>query len=172
MFYWGGIAMRRFISIYLGSFNFVRSYVSNETSNITTSVIHPFLDTIFLDIKCSIHHFGSPCEFQINLAVCVINGCTPACPLYWRYNDTRQEMFPFIGKPLEFRGSNFVQNWFLMSNISNATGRVMLLPLLLLAWFNGLIPAWISNHVPSKLTDELTDPFPNCNSVTAEVWDG
>ena len=33
-----------------------------------------------------------------------------------------------------------------------------------------LIPAWISNHMPSKVYEEITYPFPNFNSVTIEVW--
>ena len=34
-----------------------------------------------------------------------------------------------------------------------------------------LIPAWISNHIPSKLWDEITYPFPNFKSGTVEVWE-
>ena len=35
----------------------------------------------------------------------------------------------------------------------------------------GLIitPAWIDNHMPSKMYDEITDPFWNFNSLTVEV---
>ena len=32
------------------------------------------------------------------------------------------------------------------------------------------IPAWISNHIPSKMWDENTYPFPNFNGATVEVW--
>ena len=32
-----------------------------------------------------------------------------------------------------------------------------------------LIPAWISNHMPSKVCDRITYPFPNFNSCTIEV---
>ena len=32
-----------------------------------------------------------------------------------------------------------------------------------------LIPAWISNHLPSKVWDEITYPFLNFNSCTVEV---
>ena len=32
-----------------------------------------------------------------------------------------------------------------------------------------LIPAWISNHTPSKVWDEITYPFLNFNSCTIEV---
>ena len=32
-----------------------------------------------------------------------------------------------------------------------------------------LIPAWISNHTPSKMWDEITYPFPNFNSAAIEV---
>ena len=32
-----------------------------------------------------------------------------------------------------------------------------------------LIPAWISNHMPSKVQDEITYPFPNFNGCTIEV---
>ena len=34
-----------------------------------------------------------------------------------------------------------------------------------------LIPAWISNHVPNKVWDEITYPFPNINGATVEVWE-
>ena len=40
----------------------------------------------------------------------------------------------------------------------------------LLAWLPS-IPAWISNHMPSKLWDEITYPFPNFNGSTVEVWE-
>ena len=33
-----------------------------------------------------------------------------------------------------------------------------------------LIPAFLSNHMPSKVWDEITNPFPNFNGVTIEVW--
>ena len=32
------------------------------------------------------------------------------------------------------------------------------------------IASWISNHVPSKMWDEITYPFTNFNSCTIEVW--
>ena len=34
-----------------------------------------------------------------------------------------------------------------------------------------LIPAWISNHMPSKVWGEITYPFPNFNGCTVEVWE-
>ena len=34
-----------------------------------------------------------------------------------------------------------------------------------------LIPAWISNHMPSKVLGEITYPFPNFNRATVAVWD-
>ena len=43
----------------------------------------------------------------------------------------------------------------------------MLLPLLL-TWFN-FNPAWISNHTPCKVWDEITYPFLNFNGCTVEV---
>ena len=39
---------------------------------------------------------------------------------------------------------------------------------LLLIWFT-LFPAWISNHMPSKVWDEITYPFLNFNCCTM-VW--
>ena len=33
-----------------------------------------------------------------------------------------------------------------------------------------LIPTWISNHIPSKVWDGITYPFPNFNGATVEVW--
>ena len=32
-----------------------------------------------------------------------------------------------------------------------------------------LISAWISNHIPNKLWNEITYPFPNFNGATVEV---
>ena len=34
-----------------------------------------------------------------------------------------------------------------------------------------LILAWISNHMPSKICDEITYPVPNFNGCTVEVWE-
>ena len=34
-----------------------------------------------------------------------------------------------------------------------------------------LIPAWISNNMPSKVCDKITYPFPNFNGCTVEVWE-
>ena len=35
-----------------------------------------------------------------------------------------------------------------------------------------LIPAWISDHIPSKVCGEITYPFPNLNDgCTVEVWE-
>ena len=31
------------------------------------------------------------------------------------------------------------------------------------------IPAWINNHIPSKVWDEITNPFLNFNGCTVEV---
>ena len=38
-------------------------------------------------------------------------------------------------------------------------------------YYNGLtlIPAWISNHMPGKVWDEITNPFLNFNGATVEV---
>ena len=33
------------------------------------------------------------------------------------------------------------------------------------------LPAWISNHMPSKVWDQITYPFPNFNSWAVEVWE-
>ena len=33
------------------------------------------------------------------------------------------------------------------------------------------IPTWTSNHMPSKVWDEITDPFSNFNGCTVEVWE-
>ena len=33
-----------------------------------------------------------------------------------------------------------------------------------------LIPAWICNHMPSEVWDEITYPFPNFDDATVEVW--
>ena len=32
------------------------------------------------------------------------------------------------------------------------------------------IPTCIRNHMPNKMRDEITYPFPNFNSCTVEVW--
>ena len=34
-----------------------------------------------------------------------------------------------------------------------------------------LIPAWISNHMPSKVWEEIIYPFPNFNGCIVEVWE-
>ena len=34
-----------------------------------------------------------------------------------------------------------------------------------------LIPAWISNHMPSRVWDEITCPFQNFNSCIVGVWE-
>ena len=34
-----------------------------------------------------------------------------------------------------------------------------------------LIPAWIINHITSKVWHEITYPFPNFNGCTIEVWE-
>ena len=41
---------------------------------------------------------------------------------------------------------------------------------ILLTWLT-LIAAWISNHMPSKVWDEITYQFPNFNGYTVEVWE-
>ena len=33
-----------------------------------------------------------------------------------------------------------------------------------------LIPAWISNDMPSKVWDKITYRFPNLNDSTVEIW--
>ena len=33
------------------------------------------------------------------------------------------------------------------------------------------LPVWISNHMPSKVLDEITYPFPNFNGATVEGWE-
>ena len=38
-------------------------------------------------------------------------------------------------------------------------------------WGLTLIPAWISNHMPSKVWDEATYTFPNFNGCTVNVWE-
>ena len=34
-----------------------------------------------------------------------------------------------------------------------------------------LIPTWINNHMPIKIWDEITIPFPNFNDYTVEFWE-
>ena len=33
-----------------------------------------------------------------------------------------------------------------------------------------LPPAWISNHMPSRVWDKITCPFPNSNDAAVEIW--
>ena len=41
-----------------------------------------------------------------------------------------------------------------------------------LYWYGlTLIPAWISNHIPAKVWDGITYPFPNFSGCTIEVWE-
>ena len=35
-----------------------------------------------------------------------------------------------------------------------------------------LNPAWISNHMPSEVWDDIIYPFPKFNGATVEVWNG
>ena len=42
-------------------------------------------------------------------------------------------------------------------------------PLLLI--LINLIPAWISNHIPDTMRDEINHPFPNFNGCAVEVWE-
>ena len=42
---------------------------------------------------------------------------------------------------------------------------------LLLTGIQLLISAWISNHMSSKVWDEITYPFPNFNGCAIEVWE-
>ena len=35
---------------------------------------------------------------------------------------------------------------------------------------SSLIPAWISKHIPSKVSDEITCSFPNFNGATVWEW--
>ena len=38
-------------------------------------------------------------------------------------------------------------------------------------WFELIsIPAWTSDHMPNKMWDEITFPFPNFNGANVEVW--
>ena len=46
----------------------------------------------------------------------------------------------------------------------------LLRSLLLTLWATHLIPAWISNYIPSKVWDEITYPFPNFNGESVELW--
>ena len=39
-------------------------------------------------------------------------------------------------------------------------------------WFDQYgLTTWITNHMPGKVWDELTYPFPNFNGATVEVWE-
>ena len=39
----------------------------------------------------------------------------------------------------------------------------------LLTWIN--FNAWTDNHIPSKVLDEITYPFPNVNGWTIQIWE-
>ena len=43
------------------------------------------------------------------------------------------------------------------------------LGIFLSTWINCNL-SWIGDHMPSKLWDEITYPFPNLNSCAVEVW--
>ena len=45
--------------------------------------------------------------------------------------------------------------------------KILLVPLLL-TWINS---AWMRNHMPSKVWDEITYQFPNFNDTTVLVWE-
>ena len=40
-------------------------------------------------------------------------------------------------------------------------------------YWHGLnfIPAWINSHIPCRVWDKITFPFPNFNGITAEDWE-
>ena len=42
---------------------------------------------------------------------------------------------------------------------------------LLVSIYNDLFLAWISNHMPCKVQDEITYPFPNFSGCIVEVWE-
>ena len=45
-------------------------------------------------------------------------------------------------------------------------------PFSVCSWFQTLTPGWINNHMPSKVWDEITYSFPNCNGSTIvdQAW--
>ena len=74
---------------------------------------------------------------------------TQSCPL-WRHSNVlcinRQWLFPF------WKWSRTVWGHFCWHGI---------------AW----IPAWISNHMPIKIWDKITHPFPNFSGCTVAIWE-
>ena len=45
------------------------------------------------------------------------------------------------------------------------------MPFTNLTWVNFRVPAWISNYIYCKASDEITYTFPNFNGCTVEVWE-
>ena len=61
--------------------------------------------------------------------------------------------------------------WCLSNHLSTFSTMTMLVTLGPLYKYGFLILAWICNHMPCKVWDEITYPFPNFNSCTVEVWE-
>ena len=52
---------------------------------------------------------------------------------------------------------------------TGASKKITFMGPLLLIWVN--FNAWISNHMPSNVWDDISYPFPNFNGYTVEVWE-
>ena len=74
-----------------------------------------------------------------------------------------------------------VGHWFHAVHLIKKTAKIIILlvsrsmqlhpraPFTNIGWT--LIPARISDHIPSKVWDEITYPFPNFNGCSVEVWE-
>ena len=75
--------------------------------------------------------------------------------------------------------NNLTINWLQRGSVHKLTGQIN--EIFMISWDctrdpfykHGLtlIPAWISNHMPSKVWEEIIYPFPNFNGCTVEVWE-
>ena len=88
---------------------------------------------------------------------------TPSCPLWRHCNDLRVD--PRDAGAKIFRENKPSVPQLLMSLMLVSHGDLL--------YWHGLIliPAWISNHMPCKVWDEITYPFPNFNGAAVEVWE-
>ena len=89
-------------------------------------------------------------------------------PNIWDASKSRKVLWPFDSSKLSY--AIWRQN---MVSTGSDNGDKPLPALVLTCCQLGLtlIWAWINNHIPSNMWDEITFPFPNCNGCTFEVWE-
>ena len=94
----------------------------------------------------------------------------------WIFQGSYTKWSLFLGTNFNLKNKNFLQEN-VPENVIHKLSAILFRPHwiislgpLLLTWINS-ITAWISNHMLSKVGDEITYPFPNYNGFTVEVWE-